>query len=103
MVELQESSVRTRQRDRNSFILLQHLYTLSDSDRSLVFDTYRIGADLGFTRGTTADLVVHLAAAGCVHIGLGGTEISISTAGIRYLESAWRRRSVRIGGNAVGR
>ena len=96
MFDLQESSVRTVQRDRNSFILLQHLYTLSDSDRSLVFDTYRVGADLGFSQGITRDLVAHLSAAGCVHVGLGGKEIGISSEGIRYLQGAWRRRSVRI-------
>jgi hypothetical protein len=96
MVALQESSPRTMQRDRNSFIFLQHLHTLTESNPSVVMNAYRIGADLGFSEAVTGDLLTHLSEAGCVYVGRDRSDVSISAVGVRCIEQAWRRRSVRL-------
>lgn len=84
-------------RERQSFILLQHLYTLTDADPAVAASTHRAALDLGFPPVEIAALVRHLSEAGYLVRARGDTARCIPTAGAAYIERlARRRRSVRI-------
>ena len=91
--ELEEERIR---KERESFIVLQHVYTLADADPSHVMQCSRVAADLGFHRAGCGQLIEHLVSAGCLAWATPGVEVSIPPTGIAYIERlAWRRRTVR--------
>jgi hypothetical protein len=83
-------------KERESFIVLQHLYTLADADPKHAVQCSRIAADLGFHRTGCGPLVEHLISVGCLAWATPGHEVSITPMGVDYIERlAWRRRTVR--------
>lgn len=91
-----EPSRDQERRERESFVVLQHAYTLSDADPSASLPYARLGEDLGFAEPHFGDLVAHLVGVGYLARVGAGSLLSITPAGIDYIERlAWRRRSVR--------
>ena len=87
---------RKRRCERESFILLQHVYTLASDDLKRSIRVARAAADLGLASAECWRLVDHLVRAGCLdEVGRGG-ELSLTATGVHYVErGAGRRRSVR--------
>lgn len=91
-----EWSPEQERRERESFVVLQHLYTLSDANPAESLPSGRIRDALGFSEPGFGELVEHLATVGYVTRIGGGSLLSITPAGAEYIERlAWRRRSVR--------
>lgn len=82
------------QRERASFVVLQHLHSLASAGEERCFPS-RIAADLGFSRDETEALVAHLIRGG--YLGGGpGCDAELSDRGKEYIERvAGRRHSVR--------
>jgi Mn-dependent DtxR family transcriptional regulator len=83
------------QRERKSFILLQHVYTITEADpgRTVVGST--IARDLGFGESEARELIEHLGGLGYFEMH-SDRELGMSTKAIEYIERlAWRRHSVR--------
>ena len=83
-------------RERDSFLLLLHLYSLSEG--TLVeLPGDQVARDLGFEQREVRRLVHHLEVGGYVR-SLLGERVSITTQGMDYIERGARRRhSVRLG------
>lgn len=82
--------------ERESFILLQHAYTLSEGESGVAIPADRLGHELGFGADQLAALVRHLERVGYLAVEGGGRRAAVSPAGVEYIERlAWRRRSVR--------
>lgn len=87
---------RAEQTERNSFVLLQHVHSISGGNPNLEMLGSRVGDQLGFEREETERLIQYLVEQKYLQKRTVGTLISITTAGATYLEQlAWRRRSVR--------
>lgn len=84
--------------ERNSFILLQHAYTLASAHPAAVLSGTQMAVDLGFAREEALPLIELLVREGYFTDRGVGPRISISQQGIQYIERlAWRRRTVRFG------
>jgi hypothetical protein len=82
--------------ERDSFILLQHVYTLTGANCGAPVNAGRAGADLGFAQEETSRLVWYLSWVGYMKESAAGPHLSIAEEGIDYLErGAGRRHSVR--------
>ena len=89
---------RAERRERDSFVLLQHVYTLADGDPVVPVSGQRAAEHLCFRQDEAAELIDHLVHLGYLRqlseVGL----IAISPEGIDYIERlAWRRHSARDG------
>jgi hypothetical protein len=83
--------------ERDSFVYLQHVYTISERDPAARQSGSRMNKDLGFTPDRGAMLLDHLIGTG--YLAGHGPMISITPEGVDYIERlAWRRRSVRAAG-----
>lgn len=92
--EREEERIRM---ERESFVVLQHMYTLSGGDDGAAVALPRVSGELGFEAPRFTRLIDHLAAVGHVSPIAGGTFAAITAAGVDYIERlAWRRRSVRL-------
>lgn len=90
-----ERDHEAEQRERESFILLQHVYTVTEADpgRSVISST--IARDLGFSEAEASELIEHLGGLGYFEEH-SDRELGMSTKAIEYIEGlAWRRHSVR--------
>lgn len=91
-----------RRLERESFILLQHAYTLAQGDPSSGVNPHRLSCDLCFGDVETERLVQYLSWLGYLRESPTGPHIVLSPSGIEYLEHACgRRRSVRAGNREV--
>lgn len=82
--------------ERDSYILLQHVYTLTGADPRVPVSLTRAGGDLGFAPQEASRLVHHLNRVGYMRESATGLHLSLAPAGIDYLErNAGRRHSVR--------
>ena len=82
-------------RERDSFIILQHLYTIGEECSGL--PVRRIADDLGLAPAYTDTLVEHLITTGYLAWVPGAACVCPSSMGAQYIESlAWRRRSLRV-------
>lgn len=83
-------------RERESFIVLQHLHNLRGEATDEARLCSRVERDLGFEPGACAELVEHLVRVGFATTSGPGDHLWITPAGAEYIERlAWRRRSVR--------
>ncbi len=88
--------LRAEQTERNSFVLLQHVHSISGGNRNLEMLGSKVGDQLGFEREETERLIKYLVQQKYLQNRTVGTLISITPEGVTYLEQlAWRRRSVR--------
>ncbi len=82
--------------ERDSFVFLQHVYTLSGGGSISAIAGQQVARQLGFTAETTQRLMEHLVAADFLTQSDGGN-VSITKNGRDYIErAAQRRRSVRL-------
>lgn len=89
-----DRDLRSERMERESFIALQHLYTVSEGNSSRWMPCARMRADLGLTQEETAQIVEHLCAVEL--IASDGDSIAIRPDGVGYIERlAWRRHTVR--------
>lgn len=93
MVRMRE--YQAEQRERDSFVLMQHVYTLTDGTAGQTISGARAGDYLCFRAAETTELIQHLARCGYLEQHYEDM-ISITSMGIEYIERlAWRRRSAR--------
>ncbi len=82
--------------ERDSFILLQHVYTVTGARPDVPVNAARVGNDLGFAEDETSRLVGYLNWIGFMKESAAGPHLSLAREGIEYLERrAGRRHSVR--------
>lgn len=82
--------------ERESFILLQHVYTVTGASPAVPVNAARIGSDLGFGEDETMRLVRYLNWVGFMKESAAGPHLALAEEGIHYLEhGAGRRHSVR--------
>lgn len=82
--------------ERDSFILLQHVYTVTGADPEVPVSAAHVGAQLGFAEDESARLVRYLSWIGFMKESAAGPHLALAPEGIHYLEhGAGRRRSVR--------
>lgn len=82
--------------ERDSYILLQHAYTLTGADPAVPVNATRLGADLGFAESETSRLVRYLSWIGYLKESAAGPHLALAEEAIEYLEEgAGRRHSVR--------
>ncbi|HET7275474.1 MAG TPA: hypothetical protein VFI91_09955 [Longimicrobiaceae bacterium] len=87
---------RAERTERNSFVLLQHVHTISGGNENLEMLGIKVGDQLGFDRDETDRLIRYLVEQKYLQNRSVGSLISITREGVTYLEQlAWRRRSVR--------
>ena len=92
---LRERDFETERRERDRFVVLQHLYTIEEECTGI--PVRRIADDLGLSQCTAEEIVEHLIAAGYLIWVDGSACICPSRHGREYIESlAWRRRSLRV-------
>jgi hypothetical protein len=97
MPEAQEDVAERIRQERESFVVLQHVYTLSDADAGVPVPLARVSGELGFEQRRFAPLLEQLIAVGYVAPIAGGSYAVITSEGVAYIEQlAWRRRSVRL-------
>ena len=93
-----------RRVERESFIVLQHAYTLAQDDPSMGVNPNRLRNDLCFGDLEVDRLVRYLSWLGYLQQSPSGPHLVISPIGVEYLEHACgRRRSVRAGNREVPR
>lgn len=81
-------------RYRDGFVLLQHLFSLTDGRPEAEVDVARLAHDLGLYDQEEREVVRHLQLLGFLHCP--GNRASLTWAAIRYLQAErGRRRSVR--------
>lgn len=93
-------------RERESFILLQHAYTLAEGSPEATLSGAQMADALGLPQDEARRLIEHLVWEGYFTDLGAGPRISIARQGIEYIERlAWRRRSVRfrVRGYPMGR
>jgi hypothetical protein len=78
--------------ERDSFILLQHAYTLTGADPSVPVNPMRLGCELGFAHNETSRLVRYLSWVGYLKESAAGPHLALAPEGIDYLERGARRR-----------
>ena len=78
--------------ERDSFILLQHVYTVTGARPDVPVNAARVGIDLGFAEEETSRLVRYLNWVGYMKESAAGPHLSLAEEGIEYLESKARRR-----------
>jgi Mn-dependent DtxR family transcriptional regulator len=82
--------------ERDSFVFLQHMYTLSDGAPERVTAWERVAADLQFPRQHAHRIVEHLSTAELLR-SPDGLRVWLTELGCDYIERlAWRRNTVRI-------
>ena len=82
-------------RERDTFIILQHVYTLSES-RPEGLPVTEIATDLALAPERAESLVEHLLNIDFLRL-VGSREVAVTPAGVAYVEElAWRRRTVRL-------
>ena len=82
--------------ERDSFILLQHVYTVTGADPEIPVNGSRVGIDLGFAPEEASRLIHYLHWIGYMNESASGPHLSLAPEGIDYLEHrAGRRHSVR--------
>ena len=82
--------------ERDSFILLQHAYTVTEADPCVPVNAARLGAELGFAEAEVCRLVDYLSWVGYLKQSAAGPHLSLASEGIHYLEEgAGRRQTVR--------
>lgn len=87
---------RQIRRQRESFVALLHVYTITDGARSPIVSAARITADLGLSVREGEAVIDHLAAAGYLARVNPAGSVEITPQGIDYIErQTGRRRSVR--------
>jgi hypothetical protein len=92
-----ERDLDLERRERESFIVLQYVYTLTDASADVSVPCARIAADLGYRESGCGELIEHLVYVGHLAWVRPGLTISITPGGIEYIQQlAWRRRSVRL-------
>jgi hypothetical protein len=90
-----ERDFEAERHERNSFIVLQHVYTITTERPG--FPPHRIADDLALARGEAAEIIGHLIDIGFLERLPGSLAIRLTPQGSDYIERlAWRRRSVRI-------
>ena len=86
--------------ERDSFILLQHAYTVTGATAGLPVNGTRLGHDLGFAEDEASRLINYLNWIGYLKESAAGPHLSLAPEGIEYLEHrAGRRHSVRAPGD----
>ena len=90
---------QAERRERDSFVLLQHVYTVTEGSPTEVVRGRRIAEELCFANDEIGELIEHLVRVGYFSRCSGdGDPISITPLGAEYIERlAWRRRTVREG------
>lgn len=84
--------------ERNSYILLQHLHSVTGGNPRILAHLWRLGDALGMQRAEVEEAADFLAEQHFCAFPTSGPLIAITTDGVKYLEhDAWRRRSVRAG------
>lgn len=82
--------------ERDSFILLQHVYTVTGADPAAPVNGSRVGMELGFAPDESSRLIHYLHWVGFMKESASGPHLSLAPEGIEYLEHrAGRRQSVR--------
>ena len=82
--------------ERDSFILLQHVYTVTGADPAVAVNRSRVGQELGFAEEESSRLIHYLNWVGYMKQSAAGPHLSIARDGVEYLErEAGRRHSVR--------
>ena len=82
--------------ERDSFILLQHVYTVTGADPAVAVNGSRVGQELGFAEEEASRLIHYLNWVGYMKQSAAGPHLSIAPGGVEYLErEAGRRHSVR--------
>ena len=82
--------------ERDSFILLQHVYTITGASPEVPVNASRAGSDLGFAEDETSRLVRYLSWVGYMKESAAGPHLALAEEGIEYLEhGAGRRHTVR--------
>lgn len=82
--------------ERESFILLQHVYTITGASPRVPVNAARVGIDLGFGEDETNRLVRYLSWVGFMKESAAGPHLALAAEGIDYVEhGAGRRHSVR--------
>lgn len=90
--ELDSSAVR---KERELYIVLQHLHTISDADPAEAVLCSRIALDLGFRKENCAALLEFLIRSGYARRRGNGHHVAITPAGVEYVQRlAWQRRLV---------
>ena len=83
--------------ERNTFVLLQHAYTLAEADPEVRLSGWHLGDALGLPREEAGRLIRHLVWHGYLEERGAGPEVSVTPQGVDYIERlAWRRQSVRV-------
>lgn len=84
------------ERERISFILLQHVYSLSCEGQAVLV-VGKIASDLALPVATVVQLVAHLTYAGFLQWEGTGRPVTIAQKGVEYIERlAHRRRTLRL-------
>jgi hypothetical protein len=95
-----ERDFESERSERDSFVVLQHVYSLSGGNIETMIAPDQLTVSLGFRIAETLHLVDHLIEAGLLARGPRGS-ISITASGSDYVRRlAWRRRSVRLPGSS---
>lgn len=90
-----ERDYRAERRERDSFILLQHIYTITEADPSRSVMGSAVAKELGLSDAEASELVEHLSGLGYFEEH-SGRELGMSQKAVDYIEGlAWRRHSVR--------
>lgn len=85
------------QRERNRFLLLQHVTTLAEADPAVALAGERLWRDLGFSHSEGLLLIHDLEQAGYLVERGAGPQVSLAPRALDYLERrAGRRRSIRL-------
>ena len=89
-------SAEVERLERDSFILLQHAYTVTGATAGRPVNATRLGHDLGFAEDEASRLINYLNWVGYLKESAAGPHLSLAPEGIEYLEErAGRRHSVR--------
>lgn len=83
--------------ERDRFVLLQHIYTLTQATPGTLLPERRIWEALAFSETEALPLLKSLRWAGYLEEDVGGFRIGVTRKGIDYIERhAGRRQSVRL-------
>jgi hypothetical protein len=94
--EIRSRDLRKEQRERDRFVLLQHLCLLSDNMPGILLPERRVWERLEYEEAEAVALLESLHWEGYVAHDSGWLQIAATRKGVDYIESmAHRRRSVR--------
>jgi hypothetical protein len=86
----------TQRRERDSFVFLQYIYTVTEADTTRAVGSSKAADDLGFCRAEASELIDHLTRFGYFTEVSPGNRLALTSKAVEYIEGlAWRRHSVR--------